>query len=222
MSDKSEKSLVWREIQIVFYNPPSTMDKQVSRKFFNDQAENWDKTARNNDPERLRAMADRLQFPDQAWVLDVGTGTGVFLPYLKERVNHRGRIICLDFAFKMLTIAQSKNYSNSVDYLCAEIETLHLPPGCFDAAVCYSTFPHFHDKSRALSNIYDLLKYDGWLYICHTASLEAINDVHRNIPDFYDHLIPELQEMEQMLLQAGFSEIIISEQPDSYLAAARK
>jgi demethylmenaquinone methyltransferase/2-methoxy-6-polyprenyl-1,4-benzoquinol methylase len=222
MSDKSGKSFVLRQTGIVFYNPHATMDKQISRKFFNEQAEDWDKTARNNDSEKLRALADRLMFPGQAWVLDVGTGTGVFLPYLKERVNHKSRIISMDFAFNMLRIAQTKNKCNSIDYVCAEIETLHLPPDRFDTAICYSTFPHFHDKPRALSNIYGLLKRGGWLYICHTASLETINNIHLNIPDFYDHLIPEKQEMEQMLMQAGFSELIINEHPDSYLAAARK
>jgi len=198
------------------------MDKQISRQFFNDQAERWDRTARNNDPVKLRALADCLMIPEQAWVLDVGTGTGVFLPYIKEKVNHQSRIISMDFAFNMLAIAHTKIKTNSIDFVCAEIETLHLSTDLFDAAICYSTFPHFHDKSQALKNIYNLLKHDAWLYICHTTSRETINHIHRNIPDFHDHLIPEKQEMEEMLQKAGFSEYLISEQPDSYLAAARK
>jgi ubiquinone/menaquinone biosynthesis C-methylase UbiE len=198
------------------------MDKKISRKFFNDQAESWDRTARNNDPEKLRALADRLMIPEQACVLDVGTGTGVFLPYIKERVNNQSRIISMDFAFNMLAIARAKNNSDSIDTICAEIETIPISPDRFDTAICYSTFPHFHDKPRALRNIYKLLHKDGWLYICHTASRETINNIHRNIQDFHDHLIPEKQEMEQMLQKSGFSELLISDQPDSYLAAARK
>lgn len=198
------------------------MDKQISRQFFNDQAESWDKTVRNNDPQELRALADRLMIPEHAWVLDVGTGTGVFLPYLKEKVNHQSRIISMDFAFNMLAIARAKNKSNSIDTICAEIETLHLSPDCFDTAICFSTFPHFHDKPRALRNIYTLIKRGGWLYICHSASREAINNIHLNIPDFHDHLIPEQREMEHLLTQAGFSRFIIQEQPDSYLVKAQK
>lgn len=198
------------------------MDKQISRKFFNDQAELWDKTARNNDPQKLQALADRLMIPEQAWVLDVGTGTGVFLPFIKEKVNHKSRIISMDYAYNMLPIAQSKNKNNSIDYICAEIETLRCPPDSFDAAICYSTFPHFHEKPRALENIFNLLKQDGWLYICHTASRETINNIHLNIPDFHDHLIPDRWEMEQLLVQAGFSKFAISDQPNSYLAAGRK
>jgi demethylmenaquinone methyltransferase/2-methoxy-6-polyprenyl-1,4-benzoquinol methylase len=198
------------------------MDKEISRKFFNDRAEHWDDTARNNDPEKLRALADRLMIPEQAWVLDVGTGTGVFLPFLKEKVNYQSHIISMDFAFNMLEISHAKNYAAPIDYICAEIETLHISPDCFDTVVCYSTFPHFHDKPRALRNIYTLIKRGGWLYICHSASRETINHIHQNIPDFHDHLIPEQWEMEQMLQKSGFSEFLISDQPDSYLAAARK
>lgn len=124
----------------------------------------------------------------------------------------------MDFAFNMLGIARSKNKCKSIDYVCAEIEILHLSPDCFDTAICFSTFPHFHDKPRALRNIYTLIKRGGWLYICHTASREAFN----NIPDFFNHMIPEQQEMGQMLLEAGFSDLAITEQTDSYLAAARK
>ncbi len=198
------------------------MDKKVSRKYFNDQADHWDETARNNDPQKLRTMADRLQIPQESWVLDVGTGTGVFLPYIKERVNHRGSIISMDYALNMLRIAKTKKDGNSIQYVCAEIETLRFCPELFDVVVCYSTFPHFHDKPHALSNIHRLLKPDGWLYICHTASRETINNIHQGIPDFQDHLLPEKEEMGSLLSDAGFQNFEINEQPDSYLVSARK
>ena len=198
------------------------MDKRVSRKYFNDKAERWDESIRNNDAKKLGALADRLSIPEQAWILDVGTGTGVFLPYLKEKVNHNSRVICMDFAFNMLVQAKSKNGFGSVDYVCAEIESLRFSPGLFDVVMCYSTFPHFHDKPRALLTIHQLLKPGGSLYIGHTASRDMINNIHRAIPDFQDHLIPDKREMENLLQKAGFSEFTITELPESYLASARK
>lgn len=198
------------------------MDKRVSRKYFNDKAEGWDETVRNNDAQKLRALSDRLIIPEQAWILDVGTGTGVFLPYLKEKVNHQSRVICMDFAFNMLVQAKLKNVAVDVDYVCAEIESLRFSPGLFDVVMCYSTFPHFHDKPRALLTIHQLLKPGGRMYIGHTASRETINNIHRAIPDFQDHLIPDKNEMEILFHKAGFSEFAISEYPDSYLASARK
>ena len=128
----------------------------------------------------------------------------------------------MDFAINMLLKAQSKFASSEkLDYVCSEIEALNLGNAKFDAAVCYSTFPHFHDKPRALRNLFHLLKKDGTLFICHTASKETINDIHQNIPDFQDHLIPANEEMTRLLEEAGFSQIKIEDHEDYYLVIAK-
>ena len=198
------------------------MDKKISRQFFNSAASHWDETVRNNNPVKLRAMAERLPFPPDAWVLDVGTGTGVFVPFIKSRLNGSGRIACVDFSYQMLEIAQNKNGNCKLDHVCAEIETVGFPEGLFDAAVCYSTFPHFHNKPLALENINTMLKADGKVFICHTANREVINNIHRGIPDFSDHLIPEEYEMAALLAAAGFSEVDIKNTAEYYLAEAKK
>ena len=198
------------------------MDKQISRKFFNISSSHWDETVRNNDPVKLKAMIRRLSFRKGAHVLDVGTGTGVFVPFIQSRMNGSGRITCVDFSFRMLEIAEKKNGNGRVGYVCAEIETLGLAEEMFDAAVCYSTFPHFHDKPLALENIHSLLKKGGKIFICHTASRETINSIHGGIPDFADHLLPKNTEMHTLLTEAGLEEVKITNSAEYYLAEARK
>jgi len=198
------------------------MDKQISRQFFNSKASRWDETVRNNDPVKLRLMAERLSFPLSARVLDVGTGTGVFVPYIQSRLNGSARIECMDFALRMLEVAQKKNGSTSVEHVCTEVETVGFASGVFDTAVCYSTFPHFHDKRLALENIFDLLKAGGKMYVCHTASRETINKIHHNIPNLRDHLIPEEGEMRKMLAAVGFTEVVITDNAEYYLAEAKR
>ncbi len=198
------------------------MDKTISRQFFNDRAEHWDDTVRNNDAEQLRSLADRIDLKDAYTILDVGTGTGVFIPYIKEFINRSGKILSMDFAVNMLLKAQFKfQPDDKLGYVCAEIESLNLDGSRFDAAICYSTFPHFHDKPRALRNLARLIKSDGTLIICHSASKETINDIHRNIPHFQDHLIPANDEMQRLLAEAGFTQIEIDDGEDYYLASAR-
>ena len=194
------------------------MDKKISRQFFNDKAANWDNMERSNSPAQLSAMAARIELSPQALVMDVGTGTGVFVPYIKEKLVAGGQVICVDFAFNMLEIAQHKNGNPRVAYVCAEIETVGFPAGVFDAVMCYSTFPHFHNKPLALKNIHDLLRPGGKVFICHTASRENINNIHRNIHDFQDHLIPQKEEMADLMVEAGFIDLEIDEREDSYLA----
>jgi len=198
------------------------MDKRISRQYFNKAATHWDETARNNDPVKMQAMAERLVFPTGARVLDAGTGTGVFEPYIRSRLNGSGRITCVDFALRMLEIALKKNENEGIEYVCAEIEAVGFTGGVFDAAVCYSTFPHFHDKLLALENIFYLLKGGGKAFICHTASRDEINAIHHKISDLRDHLIPEENAMRDLLAAAGFGEVSITNNAGYYLAEAKK
>jgi len=194
----------------------------VSKDFFNSRAATWDEQVAEKDVSRLKAMAARLDIKAGATVLDVGTGTGIFVPYLLEKIGREGKLVCLDFAEEMLKIARAKGFKGNVSYLCADIENNHLADESFDAVVCYSVFPHFNDKVKALKEIYRLLKKDGKLVICHTSSRQAINEIHRSLPAVCNHLFPENEDTHQMLSEAGFKEIRISDGEDDYLVSARK
>lgn len=198
------------------------MDKKVSRQYFNNEASRWDETVRSNDADKLQAMAVRLSIPENARVLDVGTGTGVFVPYILPKLNGSGMITCVDFAFQMLEIAFNKNGNDGINHVCADIESLGFSRNKFDVVICFSTFPHFHDKPLALENIFKALTEGGVVYICHSASRESINNIHIKIPDFSDHLIPEKSEVHTMLENTGFFDISIIENDTYYLAEARK
>ena len=52
----------------------------MSKEFFNARAATWDERAAEKDVGRLKAMAARLDITPGSTVLDVGTGTGVFVP----------------------------------------------------------------------------------------------------------------------------------------------
>jgi ubiquinone/menaquinone biosynthesis C-methylase UbiE len=198
------------------------MDKRVSRLYFNNLAGTWDETARNNDPEKLRAMVKRLALPTEGWILDVGTGTGVFLPYIGEFMNGSSHLVSLDFAMNMVVIAKRKQPGKEIRFVCAEIETLGFGGEIFDAVVCYSTFPHFHNKPLAIDNIYKFLKPGGFLHICHSASREKINQIHSKIVDLKDHLIPDDEEMKELLLASGFVDNDIDSRKDYYVVTAKK
>jgi len=197
------------------------MDKCISRKYFNNKAETWDQTIKNNDPYKLLAMLQRLNIAPGRKILDVGTGTGVFIPYLITALKGEGRIIGIDYAQNMLRKAKAKRFDGLVRFICAEVENIPLQNQTFDAVVCYSSFPHFHDKPKALLGIKRILKIGGAVYICHTASKNVINNIHLSIEDFQDHLLPDPKVMHQLLLQAGFHDIQIEEENESYLAIAR-
>jgi ubiquinone/menaquinone biosynthesis C-methylase UbiE len=194
----------------------------MSKDFFNARAAAWDKNTAEKDNLKLQALADKLEIKPGAVVLDAGTGTGIFIPFLLKKIGAEGSLVCLDFAEEMLKVTRRKKFPGNIRYCCADIEETRLPGASFDAVVCYSVFPHFNDKTKALKEIYRLLKPEGRLFIGHTSSREFINNIHRNIPEVCDHLLPESKEMKRLLAEAGFSDITIDEGESDYLAQAYK
>jgi ubiquinone/menaquinone biosynthesis C-methylase UbiE len=194
----------------------------VIREYFNSKADTWDETVTEKDTFKLQHMARRLGLAPCFTVLDVGTGTGVFLPYILGEIREAGRLVALDLADEMLLRAKAKSPAGDIEYLCADIMAIPLCDGIFDAVVCYSSFPHLQDKPKALAEIKRVLKISGRLFICHTSSRAEINQIHSQIPVVQNDLIPEAEEMKSMLFVAGFRQIEISEGSSSYLCFAVK
>ena len=194
----------------------------MSRDFFNVRAATWDENIAEKDTSRLEVILARIDIEPGSVVLDVGTGTGVFVPYLLRRIGDHGQLVCLDFAEKMLAIARAKQFVGNISYICTDITDSGLPGGTFDAVVCYSVFPHFEDKPKILREIYRVLKPGGRLFIAHTSNRQAINEIHRSLPEVCDHVFPENGELEKMLNGAGFEDICISDDRESYFVRAVK
>ena len=194
----------------------------MTESYFNGKAETWDDKNAEKDNSRLESMAIRLDIQPGSAVLDVGTGTGVFIPFLLKKVGDKGRLVCLDSAEKMLEKARSKNFKSNIEYVCSDISSTTFGDEVFDAVVCYSSFPHFRDKPIAVKEIGRVLKRGGKLFICHTSSRVGINRRHRRVPELAHDILPDENEMQQLLSQAGFIQIRIDDRTDSYLAAAVK
>ncbi len=192
------------------------------RTYFNQRAAIWDETSSETDMTKLERMAQRLNIESGSTVLDVGSGTGVLIPFLLSRIGKKGRLVALDFAEEMLKRAQAKCLGGRIDYLRANVTGIPLRDEIFDVVVCYSSFPHFRDKLRALIEINRVTKSGGRLLICHTSSRARINEVHREIPAVENDIVPDEGEMQIMLSMAGFTDIKIDDSSESYLASARK
>jgi demethylmenaquinone methyltransferase/2-methoxy-6-polyprenyl-1,4-benzoquinol methylase len=102
------------------------------------------------------------------------------------------------------------------------VSRLPLFEEVFDVVVCYSSFPHFQDKLKSLVEMYGVIKDGGRLFICHTSSRYAINEIHRQIPSVQNDLLPDEDEMRILLTMAGFIDICIEDNSDSYFASAKK
>ncbi|MEJ2740224.1 MAG: methyltransferase domain-containing protein [Dehalococcoidia bacterium] len=192
------------------------------RSYFNGMADIWDENIAEKDTGKLNSMVERLHISPGSTVLDIGSGTGVFIPYLMDRIGANGSLTALDFAEDMLMRCKTKHSNRDVEYLHADAMLLPLTEKSFDMVVCYSCFPHFADKVKALSEIYRVLKKQGRVHICHTSSRDQINTIHRGIPVVSNDLIPDEDEMKRIMAYAGFDDIGIYDSSDNYLASGVK
>jgi ubiquinone/menaquinone biosynthesis C-methylase UbiE len=192
------------------------------REYFNSRADTWDKNIAEKDTNKLTGMAERLELKPGSVVLDVGTGTGVFLPYLLKNIGKNGKIVALDLAEEMLAKAMAKYSAENVEYLHADIMDIPVYEEMFDSVVCYSSFPHFQDKHKALTEIRRVMKPGGRVFVCHTSSRDHINGMHSTLPGVENDLLPAPDEMRMLYSNAGLTVVKIEEDSESYLAVGEK
>jgi demethylmenaquinone methyltransferase/2-methoxy-6-polyprenyl-1,4-benzoquinol methylase len=188
--------------------------------FFNQIADSWDKRFQT---QALTTFLEQLAptfglMPGQK-VLDVGTGTGLLIPFLLQAVGPTGQIFAIDYAEKMVKICKSKHaHIPNVTVTVQQVETLDFQLQTFDAVTCFGLFPHLENKQEALRQINRVLKTSGKLIIAHALSSEEIKAHHHNTSSVVAHdELPTAAVMEKLLTQAGFGKIHIIDKPGQFL-----
>lgn len=191
--------------------------------FFNNFADTWD-SYRNTNPEILKQLIKLANIPAGAKVLDVGSGTGVLLPYLHEAVGAKGQITAVDFSEKMLAKAKEKfaNFNN-INYIVCNILEFDFSPESYDVIICLNFFPHLHTrKEEFISTMKTVLKTNGTLIIMHDISREKVNSIHRDSAIVTEHRLPEAKVVGEMLQSCGYQNIYAYEDSTMYFVKGSK
>lgn len=175
------------------------------KEFFNEKASTWDQNIKH-DHGKLDAIVDLLSLKPADTVLDVGTGTGITIPFLERRVGPSGRIVCVDYAENMIKVAKRKfpaeTYQN-ITFIVSDVNTIPIRSE-YDAVLCYSCFPHFIDQLGTVAHLAKGLKPDGRLMVAHSQSRAAINKVHTESGEVVEKdYLPTMAELEEMMRSAG-------------------
>ncbi len=196
-----------------------------AKEYFDKAASTWDKRFYTS---HLSSFLEKLvpQFglePGQN-ILDVGTGTGVLIPYLIREVGPAGSVTAIDYSENMIQICKT-NYSHlkNVTVELKNIEEDAFSTESFDAVICFGLFPHLDNKEKALQNMNHMLKPGGTLIIAHALSSEQLKTHHNNASSsVVNDVLPEEAEMKQLLEQTGFTRISIKDEPGCYLCTTHK
>src|SRR5690606_13546167 len=134
---------------------------QARKKFFNDHAKKWrdmwykdHATGRYDKHEKdLERLFSLLPLKPGDRVLDVGCGTGILVPPILERITATGILYELDFADKMIETNRVLHKEDNIRFIIADVESTPLNDASCDVVICFSCFPHFHDKEKAVKTL---------------------------------------------------------------------
>jgi ABC-type Mn2+/Zn2+ transport system permease subunit/SAM-dependent methyltransferase len=173
--------------------------------YFNEKADTWDEDV-NHDSNKLEEIVKVLDLDNGSKILDVGTGTGIMIPYLFIRGKKSVEIVAIDVSEKMIAIAKEKyqdKYPN-VTFIVKDVNELNKE-NQFDVILCYSCFPHFLDQNLTIRKLNDLLKEKGKLMIVHSHSRDFINNLHKNIEGIVSNdRLPPMEKLKKMMEDKGF------------------
>jgi len=203
---------------------------RTRKQFFNDHAEMWrdmwykdPATGRHDKHEKdFDRLFSLLPLKPGDHVLDVGCGPGVLVPLILERITETGILYELDFADKMIETNRRLHGGENIRFILADAENAALDDASCDVVICFSCFPHFHDKEKAMTTLSRLLKPRGVFAVSHFDSSEGINKHHGSCHAvMHDHL-PDEAAMRALLQTEALGIDVFIDEPGFYCILARK
>lgn len=148
------------------------------RDFFDNIAKEWDNIIEVNE-EKINTLLSKLDIKENERVLDVGTGTGVLIPFIKK-LNKNGYIRGVDLSNGMIEVARKKyKHIPNLDFEIIDVENEVIKEK-YNKIILYSMFPHLENKSKTIKTLVkNNLSENGKLMIAHSNSREFLNNMHK-------------------------------------------
>lgn len=192
------------------------------RDFFDSIAKEWDNIIEVNE-EKINTLLSKVDIKENDNILDVGTGTGVLIPFLKN-LNTNGIIKGVDISSGMLDIASQKfKDTQNVSFEALDIENSSIEEK-YDKIVLYSMFPHLKNKTNTIKILVENnLNEEGKLIIAHSNSREFLNNMHKEKDKTVseDRLIP-IKDQKALFEQVNLNVLDAYEDDEIYYLVVNK
>ena len=180
--------------------------------------------------EYYRHLSDAVirRLPDEAFLLDVGCGTGLFL---ERYLSQGGRAVGLDISRGMLLRARDRCPGADVAHGTAEM--LPFRDRTFDAIASLLTFSYLQHPERFLAESFRVLRPGGTIAVCtlgrnlFTSLVPLIYTVGERLgagrpgmANFGEHYYSE-DEVESLFAGAGFVDINVQRQSFAHIDAGK-
>ncbi|MBN1625170.1 MAG: class I SAM-dependent methyltransferase [Deltaproteobacteria bacterium] len=199
--------------------------------FFNERAHKWldmwykdpDTGRHDRFTEKFERLFSFVPISSGDHVLDAGCGSGVLVPHFLERIGESGILYELDFAERMIEVNRELHKDKRIRFLTANILDIPLKPESCDVIICFSCFPHFGQKGKAMESIANKLKQNGRFAVAHFDSSDKLNNHHRKAGGPVEHdMLPSREKMFSLCEDAGMSVKEFIDEEGFYLILAKK
>ncbi len=197
--------------------------RELSREaaaFFDRLAADWDSLAVHPRDQVERVLASLGDLSGKR-VIDVGSGTGVLLPFLTPRVGPHGAVLAMDLSPRMIETARAKHGAPGLSFKVADFLDWRADKG-FDAAIAYSCFPHFDDPGAFWDSAARNLVPGGLALVAHIEGRERINEMHGRRAPGVSRELPPARELARLAEARGFEPVELVDDEDLYLVLARR
>ncbi len=184
------------------------LDKKLIRRSFANAAESYDGMA-NLQRQVGRELIKQVLSAEHSVILDVGCGTGFFTEQLFNKLTAVD-IIALDIAEPMLLKVRQRQLGESLQWVCADAESLPFVAGCVDSVVSNLALQWCQELKGTLVGMQRILRSGGQLVfstfgasaLCELKAAWALVDDRPHVNEFCS-----VQDIEAMLQVCGFENI---------------
>ena len=151
-------------------------------------------------------------------VLDVGTGTGVLIP----RIRQYGidEVVGCDLSPAMLAKAQEQH--DGVTFWLGDVNDLPESLGRFDVVFLNAMFGNVWDQRATLQKVTGMLRTGGRICISHPLGSRFVAELNRGDPRRTPHLLPNQQRLHALIRGIPLKVMHYYDEKDFYLLVLRR
>jgi SAM-dependent methyltransferase len=185
---------------------------RLQRQHFNELFQMFEPPLPEGVPERLKKIVAEGKIEKENVVLDVGSGTGILIPGIREYGPFR--IYACDLSEKMLQ-QLNKNYPEVLTFR-KDVKDLALPDRSVDVIFINACYPNIADKEGTFKNIARMMKTGGRMVISHPLGKAFVKILMRNAPYPLDEF-PDKEDVENLFRPFGFNIHNFIDEPELYI-----